>query len=171
MNRLLLVMFIFTFQAVAADCKLETRITVYKELRADLEQMYDLMPAQKPSEREFYKEVDDNLYTKPEKYKGFLGDRGYVIYSNTTVLTNHLFWVNQAIDALTSKNKNLEIHAFSRLMIGGVKDVYWLSGISDSNYLFQNGITSKKYADLGKHISLKYGSIALCMAQHYESLL
>ena len=171
MYKYLLITMLFTSQVVAGDCKLEDRIVEYQELKADLEMMNDLMPALKPSEKEFYKEVDDNLYSKPEKYKRFLGDKGYVIYSNTKVLTNHLFWVNQAIDALKSKNEKLEIHAFSRLMIGGVRDVYWFGGISDSNYMYENGIASKEYADVGKHISLKYGSIALCMAEHYETKL
>jgi hypothetical protein len=169
MFRLILILTLITAQVFAEDCPVEDRVTKYNSLKVKLEKMLNLIPALKPSDKEFYKEVADNLYSKPDKYKGFLSDEGYVIYSNTKVLEDHSFWVNQVIEALLTNNEKLEIHAFSRLMMGSVRDVYWLTGLSDSKYMYENRIASKEYADIGKNISIDYGIVALCMANHYET--
>jgi len=171
MYKLILVIFLISYRSVAGDCLVDERVEEYKTLKVDLDKMFTLIPALKPSDHDFYKEVDENLYSMPEKYRGFLSDKGYVIYSNTKVIETHLFWVNQAIDALAKSDTELEIHAFSRLMLGSIRNVSWLESLSDSNYMFINGIVPKEYADIGKSIAINYASIALCMANHFEALV
>ncbi|MCL1123146.1 hypothetical protein [Shewanella surugensis] len=104
MKKSILILALFTSQVIAEDCSVEDRVSVYNTLKVKLEKMHELIPALKPSEKEFYKEVDDNLYSKPDKYKRFLTDKAFVIYSNTKVIDNHLHWVNQAIYALQTSN-------------------------------------------------------------------
>jgi hypothetical protein len=171
MYRFILILALITPHVFANDCPIEDRLTKYNTLKVKLENMLDLIPAMNPSDKTFYKEVMDNIYSKPSKYKGFLSDEGYIVYSNTKVLENHLFWVDLAVEALQTSNEKIELMAFSRLMIGSVKDIDWLSGISDSKFMYENKIVSKEYAEIGASLTIGYGTIALCMANHYEAII
>ena len=91
-----------------------------------------------------------------------------MIFSNTEIIEHLLYWSDSALKGLRENDFSAEIHAFSRLMISGVKDVKWLESFSDSQYMANKGIVSRDYEELGKYISVMFGGIALCMANHAE---